>query len=120
MQCNNPIVHTIRAGDTVYLLARRYNTTVESVLSLNPGIEIYNLQIGSGLLICPGVTPVPPIGEIPPVTPMPPMPPIAILPPVEVLRALFSTILRWIREHFGEDHARRIMEQLCTDLTQQN
>jgi len=80
MFCKNQVVHTIQPGDTLYRLAIVYNTTVPALLQLNPGVEIYNLRIGSGLIVCPGVNippVVPPIGTVPPITP-----PIGTLPPV--------------------------------------
>ena len=112
MECTNPIVHTIVAGDTLWSLSQRHNTTVERILAMNPGTEIYNLQIGSALLICPGITPVPPIGEITPPEIIPPMPPVACLPPVDVLRELIMLVLNWIREQFGDAHADKIIESL--------
>jgi len=30
-----PVVYTVRPGDTLYLIARRYNTTVDSLMALN-------------------------------------------------------------------------------------
>lgn len=42
--------YTIRAGDTFFSLARRFNTTVESIRGLNPGVDPNNLQIGQ--IIC--------------------------------------------------------------------
>lgn len=47
---NGSFSYTIRSGDTLYLLARRYNTTVEAIMRINPGIEPENLQIGQ--IIC--------------------------------------------------------------------
>lgn len=54
MYCNNPIEHTVRAGDTLYKLSRQYNTTVSSVILSNAKINPYNLQVGMVLKICPG------------------------------------------------------------------
>lgn len=48
------VTHTIKAGDTLYLLARQYHTTVPAITLMNPGINPYNLQIGSNLKICMG------------------------------------------------------------------
>lgn len=42
--------YLIRSGDTLYSLARRFNTTVTSILGLNPGINPENLRVGE--LIC--------------------------------------------------------------------
>lgn len=137
--CPNQILHTIRAGDTVYNLAVRHRTTVERILELNPGIDVYNLRIGSTLVICPGATPVPPIGTVPPVTPVPPIgtippvtpvppigivppppvtpvPPIGTLPTVDAIMQLILHILRWIRQHFGEDDMRRMMEEMNNEI----
>ena len=43
--------YTIRSGDTLYLLAIRYNTTVEEIMRVNPGINPNNLQIGQVICI---------------------------------------------------------------------
>lgn len=48
--------YTIKAGDTLYLLARRYNTTVAAIMAINPGINPNNLQIGQVICI-PGTAP---------------------------------------------------------------
>ncbi|MDR0461790.1 MAG: LysM domain-containing protein [Christensenellaceae bacterium] len=103
--------HTIQAGDTLYSLAIKYDTTVAKLLDLNPGVEIYNLKIGSTLFVCPPVvTPVPPIGVIPPV------PPIGVVPTCpDKFREVISLILCWIAEQFGEDRARDIIDRIYTD-----
>ena len=54
MYCPQLIRHTIRAGDTIYRLAGHYQTTVERIFAINPGVDPYNLQIGSQLIICAG------------------------------------------------------------------
>lgn len=43
--------YTIRSGDTLYLLANRYNTTVEAIMRANPGLDPYNLRIGQVICI---------------------------------------------------------------------
>jgi len=40
------VEYTIKAGDTLYNLAREYNTTVDIILRVNPGLDPNNLQIG--------------------------------------------------------------------------
>lgn len=45
------ISYTIRSGDTLYLLANRYNTTVEAIMRANPGLDPYNLRIGQVICI---------------------------------------------------------------------
>ena len=42
--------YRIKSGDTLYKLAQTYNTTVEAIMELNPGINPKNLQIGQ--MIC--------------------------------------------------------------------
>ncbi|WP_353096184.1 LysM domain-containing protein, partial [Tissierella praeacuta] len=50
--------YTIKSGDTLYKLAITYNTTVEAIMAINPGINPNNLQIGQ--VICIPSTPTPP------------------------------------------------------------
>lgn len=49
--------YTIRPGDTLYALARRFNVTIEAISLVNPGIDPNNLQIGQKICI-PGNVPV--------------------------------------------------------------
>ena len=39
------IYHTIAKGETLYSLSKRYNTTIEKILSLNPGVSPTNFKI---------------------------------------------------------------------------
>ena len=48
------IFHVVQQGDSLYRLAQRYQTTVPDITMRNPGINPYNLQVGSRLRICPG------------------------------------------------------------------
>ena len=48
------ITHEIVRGDTLYRLAKKYRTTVPLILLANPGVDPYNLQIGTKLKICKG------------------------------------------------------------------
>ena len=52
--CPGGTPYVIRAGDTLYLLAQRFGTTVDALLSAHPGIDPRNLQIGQ--VICIPVT----------------------------------------------------------------
>ena len=51
--------YTIKSGDTLYKLAMEYNTTVEAIMRVNPGINPDNLQIGQVICIPEGVMPPP-------------------------------------------------------------
>ncbi len=48
------ITHEIVRGDTLYRLAQKYRTTVPLILLANPGVDPYNLQVGTRLRICKG------------------------------------------------------------------
>ena len=48
--CPSGGFQTIRPGDTLSSLARRFNTTVQAILAVNPGINPNNLQVNE--LIC--------------------------------------------------------------------
>lgn len=51
--------YTIRSGDTLFALARRFGTTVEAILDANPGIDPEALRVGQ--IICiPRPAPEPP------------------------------------------------------------
>lgn len=45
------IRYTIKAGDTLFELARRYGTTVQRIMELNPGIDPHRLQVGQVIVI---------------------------------------------------------------------
>lgn len=48
------ITHIVQPGDTLYRLAQRYQTTVPEIIMKNPGVNPYNLQVGTRLSICNG------------------------------------------------------------------
>lgn len=48
------ITHIVQPGDTLYRLAQRYQTTVPEIIMKNPGVNPYNLQVGTRLAICSG------------------------------------------------------------------
>ncbi len=52
--------YTIRSGDTLWVLANRYNTTVQAIMAINPGLNPNALQIGQVICIPGGTTPPPP------------------------------------------------------------
>ena len=43
--------YRIRPGDTIYLIARRYFVTVESIITANPQINPNNLQVGEVIIV---------------------------------------------------------------------
>ncbi len=51
---NGTLQYTIRPYDTIWMLAQVFNTTVDSIMELNPGIEPRNLMIGQVITIRPG------------------------------------------------------------------
>lgn len=58
--CENGVYYTIRSGDTLYALAQRFNVSVASIISANPGIDPNNLRVGQTICIPRAVTPTPP------------------------------------------------------------
>ena len=45
-----PIIYTVRSGDSLYLIARRFNTTIESIMALN-NLTSTQLRVGQRLTI---------------------------------------------------------------------
>ncbi|MFT4006169.1 MAG: LysM peptidoglycan-binding domain-containing protein [Lacrimispora sp.] len=60
--------HTIRSGDTLWLLSQRYSTTISAIMAANPGLRPNNLTVGKTICIPTGRVPRPPV-------PRPPSPP---------------------------------------------
>jgi g-D-glutamyl-meso-diaminopimelate peptidase len=48
-------IYTIRAGDSVYNIARAYYTTVNRIITANPNLNIYNLVIGQKIIVPYGI-----------------------------------------------------------------
>lgn len=57
---NGTIRYTIRPYDTFWMLAQIFNTTAESIMELNPGVNPNNLQVGHVINIRPGFQYYPP------------------------------------------------------------
>jgi LysM repeat protein len=57
--------YVIKAGDTFYLLAQRFHTTVAAITAANPGVDPYNLQIGQTICIPECTPPHCPMGTSP-------------------------------------------------------
>lgn len=53
-RCPGGTLYTIRAGDTLYAIARRFNITVDAIIRANPGIDPRNLRIGERICL-PGI-----------------------------------------------------------------
>lgn len=49
----NPILHTIRPGDTLYNLAMMYCTTVQNIIDTNLALDPYSLRVGQQIYIYP-------------------------------------------------------------------
>lgn len=52
MNCRNTGTHTVKAGDSFYTIAQMHGMTMEEIMQMNPGLDPYNLQIGSLVVIC--------------------------------------------------------------------
>jgi spore germination protein YaaH len=52
---NGTIRYTIRPYDTIWMLAQVFNTTVDSIMELNPGIDPRNLLVGQVVTLSPGL-----------------------------------------------------------------
>ncbi|MDD4282915.1 MAG: LysM peptidoglycan-binding domain-containing protein, partial [Bacilli bacterium] len=55
------VIYTVKAGDSLYAIARQYNTTVAELLSFN-NLSTANLQVGQQILI-PSEAAVPPVEQ---------------------------------------------------------
>lgn len=60
---NGTIQYTIRPYDTIWMLAQVFNTTVDSIMELNPGINPRNLLVGQVISIRPGYQYYPPFNN---------------------------------------------------------
>lgn len=49
-RCNG-VVHTIKKGDTLYLISKYYKVPIGEIMNANRNINIYNLQIGDEICI---------------------------------------------------------------------
>lgn len=45
------IIYTFRAGDNLFSVSRRYNTTIAAISRENPLVDIYNLKTGDEIVI---------------------------------------------------------------------
>ena len=49
-------VYTVRAGDTLYQISKKYYSNIANVLAANPGIEPNNIQVGQKIIIPYGIS----------------------------------------------------------------
>lgn len=52
MACRQEVTHVVKAGDSLYKIAQQHQIPVEVLIAQNPGLNPYNLQIGTELVIC--------------------------------------------------------------------
>lgn len=49
MKAQQPKTHTVKAGDTLYLIAKMHSIKLDDLMDANPRVDPYNLMIGSVL-----------------------------------------------------------------------
>ncbi len=90
------ILHTIVAGDTLYLIAKKNDISLDALMDANPNVDPYNLRIGTKLCIPiherqPAPAPAPPPAPAPAPPPAPVVPEARdVVPPVSPARTLFE------------------------------
>ncbi|MBQ9556792.1 MAG: LysM peptidoglycan-binding domain-containing protein [Muribaculaceae bacterium] len=52
-QGSDPVFHTIQAGENIYSLAKRYNSSIEGIISANPGLKPDEYTAGAKVKIVP-------------------------------------------------------------------
>ena len=52
MNCQQTGTHTVKEGDSLYTIARMHHMTLEEITAMNPGIDPYNMQVGTEIMIC--------------------------------------------------------------------
>lgn len=51
MNSSNEIIYPVRFGDTLYNLARKYGTAIETIIEKNPNINFHNIAVGEKIVI---------------------------------------------------------------------
>lgn len=44
-------LHTVAAGDTLYMIAKKYRVNLGAIIDANPGVDPYNLRIGMKICV---------------------------------------------------------------------
>ena len=44
-------LHTVAAGDTLYMIAKKYRVALGAIIDANPGVDPYNLRIGMKICV---------------------------------------------------------------------
>lgn len=52
MSCKQMLTHIVREGDSFYNIARMHRMPMEVLMAQNPGLDPYNLQVGTEIVIC--------------------------------------------------------------------
>lgn len=52
MNCKQMLTHVVREGDSFYNIARMHRMSMEALMVQNPGLDPYNLQVGTEIMIC--------------------------------------------------------------------
>lgn len=50
---SDPVFHTLQAGESIYSIAKQYNSTIEGILTANPGLEPSEYTAGAKVKVIP-------------------------------------------------------------------
>lgn len=45
------VIHVVKKGDTLYLLSKKYQISIASIIYANPYMDVFNLQVGDEIRI---------------------------------------------------------------------
>lgn len=80
-ECHDGVTYTIKSGDTLYEVSRKYQVPLSLLLRSNPYIDVFNMQPGDTICV-PVKQPKPPVKPMSPVSPMPPVKPMNPMPQI--------------------------------------